>query len=256
MLHSFAVACSRRFPVRRDIRTQVFRSAVPANILLTIYGVLVDVPGTTIVVPGTTIVGPSTTIVIPPTAGIGPSATIAGTGVTPLGPTTVPLPVVPSGTLAPGQPTTVFGPDGALVTVTSVVTTITYTTVDPVRPTALSPVELCTTLYFEDCHCPVQAIPEVPMATYEAQCDRCGLVGRALSPLLSLWISAQAVHWAPTGQHPEASRPVNISEEPWGLLAALLVSLVRMSTNPQPHPNSRRGRTMIPLRHSPAPRLV
>ncbi|KAM0276760.1 hypothetical protein ACHAQH_006409 [Verticillium albo-atrum] len=60
------------------------------------------------------------------------------------------------------------------VVITSVVTTITYTTVDLANPTVLVPAEVCTTLYFEDCHCSTQAIPTVPMVTYAAECDKCG----------------------------------------------------------------------------------
>ncbi|KAM0325146.1 hypothetical protein ACHAQA_007685 [Verticillium albo-atrum] len=68
-------------------------------------------------------------------------------------------------------PTTVKDYD---VVITSVVTTITYTTVDLTNPTSLVPVEVCTTLYYEDCQCSTQVTPTVPLVTYEAECDKCG----------------------------------------------------------------------------------
>ncbi|KAJ0160347.1 hypothetical protein CTA2_8123 [Colletotrichum tanaceti] len=168
-------------PVRRDAGPHVSRRAAPANVLLTIYGVPLGSPGTTVVGPGATVVIPPTTIVEPGTTVVGPGTTIV------IPPTTIVGPG--SSIVVPGRPTTIVGPDGTLVTtttvpipvgdITSFVTTVTYTTVDPARPTALVPVELCTTLYFEDCRCPTPVTPTVPMATYEVQCDRCGRGGES-----------------------------------------------------------------------------
>ncbi|KAH0432693.1 hypothetical protein CcaCcLH18_06269 [Colletotrichum camelliae] len=66
---------------------------------------------------------------------------------------------------------------------TSVVTTITYTTIDPANPTALMEADLCSTLYFPDCGCPTQVTPTVPMTTIEASCNKCGSKGESLVTL-------------------------------------------------------------------------
>ncbi|KAF5485117.1 hypothetical protein CGCS363_v014843 [Colletotrichum siamense] len=72
---------------------------------------------------------------------------------------------------------------GVDMPITSVVTTITYTTVNPASPTALMEAELCSTLYFPDCGCPTQVTPTVPMTTIEASCNRCGSKGESLVTL-------------------------------------------------------------------------
>ncbi|KAK1573052.1 uncharacterized protein LY79DRAFT_475200, partial [Colletotrichum navitas] len=167
-------------PVPRNIRPWISRRAAPANILLTIYGIPIGLLGTTVV-------GPGTTVVMPPATIVGPGITTTEPGVTIIGLTTILLPNVPGGTVVPSRPLTIIGPSGALIptavpisgsAITSMVTTVTYTTVDSARPTALVLVTLCTTLYFENCHCPTQVIPTVPMTTYEAKCDRCGHGGK------------------------------------------------------------------------------
>ncbi|KZL82374.1 hypothetical protein CI238_13259 [Colletotrichum incanum] len=214
-----------RLFLRQKLRSNVLKRAAPANILLTIYELVVGLPGTTIVGPGTTIVIPPTTIIGPgvtvpgpgvtvvaptivslPGSPAGPGVTVFGPGATVVAPTTVSLPGSPAGTAVADVPTTAVGPGTTVVTtngiivtqppsapgpvvfpslrnsdgaITSLVTTITYTTVDPTKPTVLVPVELCTTLYFKDCQCPTQVVPTVPMATYVAECAKCGGNGQS-----------------------------------------------------------------------------
>lgn len=72
---------------------------------------------------------------------------------------------------------------GVDMPMTSVVTTITYTTINPANPTALMETELCSTLYFPHCGCPTQVNPTVPMTTIEASCNRCGSKGESLVTL-------------------------------------------------------------------------
>lgn len=62
-------------------------------------------------------------------------------------------------------------------------TTVTYTTVNSANPTAFIKVELCTTLYFEDCGCDKQTTPEVRLATIVVDCDRCGYRGANVATL-------------------------------------------------------------------------
>ncbi|KAF3806930.1 hypothetical protein GCG54_00007182 [Colletotrichum gloeosporioides] len=72
---------------------------------------------------------------------------------------------------------------GVDMPMTSVVTTIIYTTINPTNPTALMEAELCSTLYFPDCGCPTQVTPTVPMTTIEASCNRCGSKDESLVTL-------------------------------------------------------------------------
>ncbi|KAK1983054.1 hypothetical protein LZ30DRAFT_560421, partial [Colletotrichum cereale] len=194
-----------RILVRQNSRAPIFRRDAPASILLTFYQLAV-------VLPGTAIVGPDTTIVVPPTTIVGPGVTISDPSVTAT--ITTPaasLPDSPAGTInvpyiAANVPTTAVGPgatvitnDGIVVTqapsplgpvlvpsplspgsaITSVITTVTYMIVDPMKSTALVPVEICTTLYYKECRCPTQVVPTVLMATYLADCDKCGANGQS-----------------------------------------------------------------------------
>ncbi|KAL3297274.1 glycoside hydrolase [Colletotrichum asianum] len=84
------------------------------------------------------------------------------------------------------SPSPASGSAGSLgvdMPMTSVVTTITYTTINPANPTALMEAEICSTLYFPDCGCPTQVTPTVPMTTIEASCNRCGSKGENLVTL-------------------------------------------------------------------------
>ncbi|KAF4807954.1 hypothetical protein CGCSCA5_v012925 [Colletotrichum siamense] len=72
---------------------------------------------------------------------------------------------------------------GVDMPMTSVVTTITYTTINTANPTALMEAEFCSTLYFPDCNCPTQVTPTVPMTTIEASCNRCGSKGESFVTL-------------------------------------------------------------------------
>ncbi|KAK2023735.1 hypothetical protein LX32DRAFT_510072, partial [Colletotrichum zoysiae] len=175
-------------------RPQMSRRSAPANVLLTVYQLVIGLPGTTMI-------GDGTAVVVPPSTLNGPSIIVPGPGAPFVPPATISAPLPVSGTTVSAGPTSSVGPDGPVITtnaavftqpssppgqsasrsmggsggvITSVVTTITYTTFDSPNPTALVPVELCTTLYFEDCHCPTQVIPTVPMATYLAECNKCG----------------------------------------------------------------------------------
>ncbi|KAF4814834.1 hypothetical protein CGCTS75_v013236 [Colletotrichum tropicale] len=72
---------------------------------------------------------------------------------------------------------------GVDIPITSVITTITYTTINSADPTALMETEVCSTLYFPDCGCPTQVTPTVPMTAIEASCNRCGSKGESLVTL-------------------------------------------------------------------------
>jgi hypothetical protein len=58
--------------------------------------------------------------------------------------------------------------------VTSVVTTVVFTTVCPTDPASLIVTEVCSTIFYEDCGCDSQVVPEVPMTTTLASCHACG----------------------------------------------------------------------------------
>lgn len=98
------------------------KRAVSSSILLTVYSLAVSLPNTTatggFIVSGTA-----------PVPLLSPSNTETNNNVT--------------------RPTNIPGL-GVVTVTTSVVTTVTYTTVNPVDPTAFIAVELCTTLFFED----------------------------------------------------------------------------------------------------------
>ncbi|OLN96927.1 hypothetical protein CCHL11_07387 [Colletotrichum chlorophyti] len=195
--------------VRRKLRPRVAKRAAPPNVLLTIYELIVGLPGTTIVGPGATVLGIPPTVVEPGTTVSGPVVPGPASTVAIGAPTTVTAvspgaagsgpgaddefivnPVPPAETSLveslstastvhvtqnpnlPGSAVPINPP--VLDIIRSVVTTVTYTIVDPTEPTGLLSVELCTTLYFEDCNCPTQVIPAVPMATVESKCRKCG----------------------------------------------------------------------------------
>ncbi|KAL0936369.1 uncharacterized protein CTRU02_208584 [Colletotrichum truncatum] len=189
-----------RLGTRHLLRPRLLKRAAPPNVLLTIYEIA-------IVLPGSTVISSGVTVEVPPTTIVGQVVTVPGPNVVVSIPATVAVSGPPTGAIVLGGPNTIVPPvvtvvttrrvfvtqlanasgQGALTSLrspvagmTSVVTTITYTTIDPARPTALIPVELGTTLYFEDCHCPTQVIPTVTMAPYVAQCDKCGENGRSI----------------------------------------------------------------------------
>ncbi|CAI0645974.1 unnamed protein product [Colletotrichum noveboracense] len=98
----------------------------------------------------------------------------------------VPLPTtlgLATSRISPSMASESTGNLGVDMPITSVVTTITYTTINPANPTALMGTELCSTLYFPDCGCPTQVTPTVPMTTIEASCNRCGSKGESLVTL-------------------------------------------------------------------------
>ncbi|TKW53309.1 hypothetical protein CTA1_2361 [Colletotrichum tanaceti] len=158
------------------------KRAAPANVLLTLFEAIIGQPGST------------TTSNVPETPSGGPPISGTSDAGTPLLPTTGPdggNPVGPVPTPVTSPFASVLTMDGAVatvegsvtlpgvvptpdVTVTSLVTTVVYTTVDPSNPTALVTTELCTTLYFHDCGCPTQVFPTVSLATVVASCNRCG----------------------------------------------------------------------------------
>ncbi|EFQ26982.1 hypothetical protein CGRA01v4_07979 [Colletotrichum graminicola] len=185
---------SNRLRMRHNSRALVLQRDASTNILLTIFQL--------IVLPGTTVVESGATIVVQPTTIADPAIKIPTPSLTAVVPPVASLPGLPAGTNVQNAPAAVIGPGGTVNTtngqptsalrpalipsplspnsaITSVVTTVTYMIVDPTKPTALVPVELCTTLYFEDCQCPTQVIPTLPMATYVADCDKCGVNGQS-----------------------------------------------------------------------------
>ncbi|KAK1598883.1 uncharacterized protein LY79DRAFT_586413 [Colletotrichum navitas] len=193
----------KRLRMRHHSRALILQRDAPANILLTIFQL--------VVLPATTVVESGTTIVVPPTTMAGPAVIIPVPGVTAVAPpadritrdaSTAVVIAPPADRIIQDASTAVVGPGGTVTTtngqppsapgavsipnpvspnsaITSVVTTVIYMIVDPTRPTALVPVELCTTLYFEDCRCPTQVIPTLPMATYVADCNKCGVKGQS-----------------------------------------------------------------------------
>ncbi|KAF4919160.1 hypothetical protein CGCVW01_v008160 [Colletotrichum viniferum] len=98
----------------------------------------------------------------------------------------VPLPTtlgLATSRISPSMASESTGNLGVDMPITSVVTTIRYTTINPANPTALMGTELCSTLHFTDCGCPTQVTPTVPMTTIEASCNRCGSKGERLVTL-------------------------------------------------------------------------
>lgn len=166
---------------------QVSRRAAPPNILLTVFGRVETFGSTTI--PSNA--GPSGSTIGPPLSSVSP---VPVSGSSSLNSPTLPNPssLVTLENIPPGFSSVSLPLDGVepIVTsgtttrirsntqhITSVVTTIFYTTVDPVNPTAVVETELNTTIYFEDCGCPTQSTPSICMVTTVAQCHRCGLRG-------------------------------------------------------------------------------
>ncbi|KAK1983062.1 hypothetical protein LZ30DRAFT_589219 [Colletotrichum cereale] len=142
-------------PRQRHSR-QLLKRDAPPNIFLTLYEFATGLPNTTIVGPGTIAVGPSATA-------LGSSTVVTGSD-------RVGVPRSSGGTRA--AITTVVS--GITLTITSVVTTVSYMTVDSENPTALISAELCTTLYYHDCGCSTQITPRVPMTTISVDCNACG----------------------------------------------------------------------------------
>ncbi|WQF90256.1 Putative carbohydrate-binding WSC [Colletotrichum destructivum] len=166
---------------------QVSRRAASPNILLTLFGRVETVGSTTI--PSNA--GPSGSTIGPPLSSVSP---VPLSGSSSLNSPTLPNPssLVTLENLPPGfssvsltlggvEPIVTSGTTTRIRSntqhITSIVTTIFYTTVDPVNPTAVVETELHTTIYFEDCGCPTQSTPSICMVTTVAQCHRCGLRG-------------------------------------------------------------------------------
>ncbi|KAF5632366.1 hypothetical protein F25303_9424 [Fusarium sp. NRRL 25303] len=101
--------------------------------------------------------------------------------------------------ITPPFPTTVFYNAGNLTrteAVEPIITTVTYTVVDPNNPSYLTITEYCTTLRPPPCHrCQYQKPPTVEMTTIEMGCNRCGHNGENT---IALTVPAGAVVAAPT----------------------------------------------------------
>ncbi|KZL67294.1 glycoside hydrolase, partial [Colletotrichum tofieldiae] len=148
---------------------QVSRRAAPPTILLTLFG-RVETLGSTMI-PGNT--GPSGLTISPPPSSVSPGP-LSGSSSLNSPSSTNPSSLVTLESLPPGL-SSVSLPSGGVNTITttgtdtqtrsntqhitSVVTTIFYTTVYPINPTAIVKTEFHTTIYFEDCDCPTQTTP-------------------------------------------------------------------------------------------------
>ncbi|ENH70219.1 hypothetical protein FOC1_g10000787 [Fusarium oxysporum f. sp. cubense race 1] len=117
--------------------------------------------------------------------------------------------VEPSGTISQSQgrrpiippfPTTIsFNAGNFTRTEAVVITTITYTVVNPNNPSYLTVTEFCTTLRSPPCrHCQYQQPQTVEMTTIKVDCNACGHYGENT---IILDVPAGAVVVAPTGGH-------------------------------------------------------
>ncbi|KAH7208537.1 hypothetical protein DER44DRAFT_862843 [Fusarium oxysporum] len=100
--------------------------------------------------------------------------------------------------IIPPFPTTIsFNAGNFTRTEAVVITTITYTVVDPNNPSYLTVTEFCTTLRSPPCrHCQYQQPQTVEMTTIKVDCNACGHYGENT---IILDIPASAVVVAPTG---------------------------------------------------------
>ncbi|KAL0939650.1 uncharacterized protein CTRU02_206260 [Colletotrichum truncatum] len=177
---------SRNRRRHKDLR-QLLGRAAPSNVLLIIYEFTLALPITSTTASGATTFGTLATALEPETSIPGLGTTVAG----PLATSQMSLGGVgAAGTGVAGQVSPAVGPGNTVASpgtinptnlgpfvITSVVTTVSYTTIDPENPTALIPTEYCTTLYYEDCGCPTQTVPKVSMATLSVNCSACGYNG-------------------------------------------------------------------------------
>ncbi|KAG4261105.1 hypothetical protein FPRO06_02805 [Fusarium proliferatum] len=104
--------------------------------------------------------------------------------------------------ITPPFPTTVSYNAGNFTrteAVEPIITTVTYTVVDPNNPSYLTITEYCTTLRPPPCHrCQYQKPPTVEMTTIEVGCNRCGHNGQNV---IALTVPAGAVVAAPTREY-------------------------------------------------------
>ncbi|KAJ4120188.1 hypothetical protein NW760_007552 [Fusarium oxysporum] len=102
--------------------------------------------------------------------------------------------------IIPPFPTTIsFNAGNFTRTEAVVITTITYTVVDPNNPSYLTVTELCTTLRSPPCrHCQYQQPQTVEMTTIKVDCNACGHYGENT---IILEVPAGAAVVAPTGGH-------------------------------------------------------
>ncbi|KAH7229929.1 hypothetical protein BKA60DRAFT_590705 [Fusarium oxysporum] len=102
--------------------------------------------------------------------------------------------------IIPPFPTTIsFNAGNFTRTEAVVITTITYTVVDPNNPSYLTVTELCTTLRSPPCrHCQYQQPQTVEMTTIKVDCNACGHYGENK---IILEVPAGAAVVAPTGGH-------------------------------------------------------
>ncbi|KAI1036853.1 hypothetical protein LB503_002900 [Fusarium chuoi] len=104
--------------------------------------------------------------------------------------------------ITPPFPTTVSYNAGNFTrteAVEPIITTVTYTVVDPNNPSYLTITEYCTTLRTPPCHrCQYQKPPTVEMTTIEGGCNRCGHNGENI---IALTVPAGAAVAAPTREY-------------------------------------------------------
>ncbi|KAL0940590.1 uncharacterized protein CTRU02_203353 [Colletotrichum truncatum] len=211
-----AATNSTRLRARRQPKQQLSKRAAPPNVLLTIFELGNRQPGSSAVAgpgpagPGVPVPGSPTDIANPnilnPVPGNPGAPGVPGAPVAPVPPGAASNDIVLPNVIAPtgpragttnaaspaetggiaqaqsflGRPSSTGQQNPAL---RSLVTTIPYATIDSARPNMLVSAELCTTLYYEDCGCPNQILPTVPMATIRMDCNRCGEHGESIVTL-------------------------------------------------------------------------
>jgi len=62
---------------------------------------------------------------------------------------------------------------------TTIMSTMSYTTVCPTNPASLVVVEYCATFTVPKCNCASQTAPAIPLTTVVASCDTCGAQGES-----------------------------------------------------------------------------
>ena len=66
---------------------------------------------------------------------------------------------------------------------TTIMSTMSYTTICSTNPASLVVVEYCSTFTVPDCGCDTQTQPEIPVATVVNTCDACGAAGESVVTL-------------------------------------------------------------------------
>jgi hypothetical protein len=111
----------------------------------------------------------------------------------------------------PSGPTGIVLPAATTTTaahMTTITTTLTYTTVCSTNPAELVVVEYCSTFTVEDCESASQSLPEIPMSTVVQSCDACGVSGESTVTLtVPAVVAATATATADTAEVTGAATP-------------------------------------------------